>query len=81
MRWFQEVSRNKCQDVETRQDYFKKQRFFKLHFCYFFYYLHNPPLSRSDDDIIFEDFARQRLIGAKDDEDEEIVDSPKPDDR
>ncbi|XP_067451812.1 beta-arrestin-1 isoform X2 [Thunnus thynnus] len=34
-----------------------------------------------DDDIIFEDFARQRLIGAKDDEDEEPVDSPKLDDR
>ena len=31
----------------------------------------------SDDDIIFEDFARQRLIGAKDDEDEEGADSPK----
>ncbi|KAG7234533.1 hypothetical protein INR49_004491 [Caranx melampygus] len=32
-----------------------------------------------DADIIFEDFARQRLIGAKDDkdEDEEPVDSPK----
>uniref|UniRef100_A0A4W5QXB4 Beta-arrestin-1 n=1 Tax=Hucho hucho TaxID=62062 RepID=A0A4W5QXB4_9TELE len=30
-----------------------------------------------DDDIIFEDFARQRLIGAKDDEDEEGTDSPK----
>uniref|UniRef100_A0A8C8C5J9 Beta-arrestin-1 n=1 Tax=Oncorhynchus tshawytscha TaxID=74940 RepID=A0A8C8C5J9_ONCTS len=30
-----------------------------------------------DDDIIFEDFARQRLIGAKDDEDEEGADSPK----
>lgn len=44
-----------------------------------------PPslLSRSDDDIIFEDFARQRLIGAKDDkdEDEEPVDSPKCNDR
>lgn len=39
-----------------------------------------PP---SDDDIIFEDFARQRLIGAKDEkeEDEEPVDSPKLDDR
>uniref|UniRef100_A0A3Q4IA72 Beta-arrestin-1 n=1 Tax=Neolamprologus brichardi TaxID=32507 RepID=A0A3Q4IA72_NEOBR len=39
--------------------------------------------SLSDDDIIFEDFARQRLIGAKDDkdEDEEPVDSPKLDDR
>ncbi|XP_039899237.1 beta-arrestin-1 isoform X5 [Simochromis diagramma] len=37
----------------------------------------------NDDDIIFEDFARQRLIGAKDDkdEDEEPVDSPKLDDR
>uniref|UniRef100_A0A7N5ZY63 Beta-arrestin-1 n=1 Tax=Anabas testudineus TaxID=64144 RepID=A0A7N5ZY63_ANATE len=36
-----------------------------------------------DDDIIFEDFARQRLIGAKDDkdEDEEPVDSPKFTDR
>uniref|UniRef100_A0A3Q2DH79 Beta-arrestin-1 n=1 Tax=Cyprinodon variegatus TaxID=28743 RepID=A0A3Q2DH79_CYPVA len=36
-----------------------------------------------DDDIIFEDFARQRLIGAKDEkeEEEEPVDSPKPDDR
>ncbi|XP_067364320.1 beta-arrestin-1 isoform X7 [Channa argus] len=36
-----------------------------------------------DDDIIFEDFARQRLIGAKDDkdEDEEPVDSPKLTDR
>ncbi|XP_014070905.1 beta-arrestin-1 isoform X1 [Salmo salar] len=31
----------------------------------------------NDDDIIFEDFARQRLIGAKDDEDEEGTDSPK----
>lgn len=30
----------------------------------------------NDDDIIFEDFARQRLIGAKDD-DEEPADSPK----
>ena len=41
------------------------------------------PPSLSDDDIIFEDFARQRLIGAKDDkdEDEEPVDSPKLDDR
>ncbi|XP_062275980.1 beta-arrestin-1 [Scomber scombrus] len=29
-----------------------------------------------DDDIVFEDFARQRLIGAKDDEDEDPVDSP-----
>uniref|UniRef100_A0A8C2X9Q9 Beta-arrestin-1 n=1 Tax=Cyclopterus lumpus TaxID=8103 RepID=A0A8C2X9Q9_CYCLU len=36
----------------------------------------------NDDDIIFEDFARQRLIGgAKDDEDEELMDSPKLDDR
>ncbi|XP_017163624.1 beta-arrestin-1 [Poecilia reticulata] len=37
----------------------------------------------NDDDIIFEDFARQRLIGAKDEkeEDEEPLDSPKPDDR
>uniref|UniRef100_A0A7N6FIK4 Beta-arrestin-1 n=1 Tax=Anabas testudineus TaxID=64144 RepID=A0A7N6FIK4_ANATE len=37
----------------------------------------------NDDDIIFEDFARQRLIGAKDDkdEDEEPVDSPKFTDR
>uniref|UniRef100_A0A3B5BAG0 Beta-arrestin-1 n=1 Tax=Stegastes partitus TaxID=144197 RepID=A0A3B5BAG0_9TELE len=37
----------------------------------------------TDDDIIFEDFARQRLIGAKDDkdEDEEPVDSPKLNDR
>ncbi|XP_077955025.1 beta-arrestin-1 isoform X2 [Gasterosteus aculeatus] len=38
----------------------------------------------NDDDIIFEDFARQRLIdGAKEDkeEDEEPVDSPKLDDR
>uniref|UniRef100_A0A672ZZ91 Beta-arrestin-1 n=1 Tax=Sphaeramia orbicularis TaxID=375764 RepID=A0A672ZZ91_9TELE len=37
----------------------------------------------NDDDIIFEDFARQRLIGAKDDkdEDEEPGDSPKLDDR
>ncbi|ROL44245.1 Beta-arrestin-1, partial [Anabarilius grahami] len=36
-----------------------------------------------DDDIIFEDFARQRLIGAKDDkdEDEEGADSPKLNDR
>lgn len=41
------------------------------------------PLPPSDDDIIFEDFARQRLIGAKDEkeEDEEPVDSPKLDDR
>lgn len=40
-----------------------------------------PPTS--DDDIIFEDFARQRLIGAQDEkeEDEEPVDSPKLDDR
>lgn len=40
-------------------------------------------LVSSDDDIIFEDFARQRLIGAKDDkdEDEEGVDSPKLNDR
>lgn len=30
-----------------------------------------------DDDLIFEDFARQRLIGAKDEEEEEPVDSPK----
>lgn len=37
----------------------------------------------SDDDIIFEDFARQRLIGAKDDKDEEEegADSPKLNDR
>ena len=37
----------------------------------------------SDDDIIFEDFARQRLIGAKDDkdEDDEGTDSPKLNDR
>lgn len=37
----------------------------------------------SDDDIIFEDFARQRLIGAQDDkeEDEEPADSPKLDER
>lgn len=35
----------------------------------------------SDDDIIFEDFARQRLIGAKDEEDEEPVDSPNLTDR
>ncbi|RXN33744.1 beta-arrestin-1 [Labeo rohita] len=37
----------------------------------------------SDDDIIFEDFTRQRLIGAKDDkdEDEEGADSPKLNDR
>uniref|UniRef100_A0AAR2JZP8 Beta-arrestin-1 n=1 Tax=Pygocentrus nattereri TaxID=42514 RepID=A0AAR2JZP8_PYGNA len=37
----------------------------------------------NDDDIIFEDFARQRLIGAKDDkdEDEEGTDSPKLNDR
>ncbi|XP_045929604.1 beta-arrestin-1-like [Micropterus dolomieu] len=37
----------------------------------------------NDDDIIFEDFARQRLIGAKDDkdEDEEPVDSPNLNDR
>uniref|UniRef100_A0A667XMS9 Beta-arrestin-1 n=1 Tax=Myripristis murdjan TaxID=586833 RepID=A0A667XMS9_9TELE len=37
----------------------------------------------NDDDIIFEDFARQRLIGAKDDkdEDEEAADSPKLNDR
>ncbi|KAM4627348.1 beta-arrestin-1 isoform 1-T1 [Polymixia lowei] len=36
-----------------------------------------------DDDIIFEDFARQRLIGAKDDkeEEEEATDSPKLNDR
>uniref|UniRef100_A0A3P8WDH7 Beta-arrestin-1 n=1 Tax=Cynoglossus semilaevis TaxID=244447 RepID=A0A3P8WDH7_CYNSE len=36
-----------------------------------------------DDDIIFEDFARQRLIGAKDDKDEEEepVESPKLNDR
>uniref|UniRef100_A0A3Q4HZ23 Beta-arrestin-1 n=1 Tax=Neolamprologus brichardi TaxID=32507 RepID=A0A3Q4HZ23_NEOBR len=44
--------------------------------------MHPKPLE-DDDDIIFEDFARQRLIGAKDDkdEDEEPVDSPKLDDR
>ncbi|XP_029373774.1 beta-arrestin-1 isoform X3 [Echeneis naucrates] len=37
----------------------------------------------NDDDIIFEDFARQRLIGAKDDkdDDEDPVDSPKLNDR
>ncbi|KAK1900620.1 Beta-arrestin-1 [Dissostichus eleginoides] len=36
----------------------------------------------NDDDIIFEDFARQRLTAeANDDEDEEPVDSPKLDDR
>ena len=35
----------------------------------------------SDDDIIFEDFARQRLIGAKDDDDEEGTDSPRLNDR
>uniref|UniRef100_A0A673L5F3 Beta-arrestin-1 n=1 Tax=Sinocyclocheilus rhinocerous TaxID=307959 RepID=A0A673L5F3_9TELE len=37
----------------------------------------------NDDDIIFEDFARQRLTGAKDDkdEDEEGADSPKLNDR
>uniref|UniRef100_A0A6Q2WVJ4 Beta-arrestin-1 n=1 Tax=Esox lucius TaxID=8010 RepID=A0A6Q2WVJ4_ESOLU len=36
-----------------------------------------------DDDIIFEDFARQRLIGAKDDkdEDDEGTDSPQMNDR
>ncbi|KAM9733833.1 beta-arrestin-1 [Menidia menidia] len=36
-----------------------------------------------DDDIIFEDFARQRLTGAKDEneEDEEPVDSPRLEDR
>uniref|UniRef100_A0A673A0M3 Beta-arrestin-1 n=1 Tax=Sphaeramia orbicularis TaxID=375764 RepID=A0A673A0M3_9TELE len=51
--------------------------------------MHPKPLEESiyrdgdDDDIIFEDFARQRLIGAKDDkdEDEEPGDSPKLDDR
>ncbi|KAL4647680.1 beta-arrestin-1 isoform X1 [Arapaima gigas] len=31
----------------------------------------------NDDDIIFEDFARQRLIGLKDDEEENGTDSPK----
>nr|XP_057935318.1 beta-arrestin-1 isoform X1 [Doryrhamphus excisus] len=35
----------------------------------------------NDDDIIFEDFARQRLIGAKDEEDEERVDSAQVHDR
>ncbi|TRY85162.1 hypothetical protein DNTS_006352 [Danionella cerebrum] len=38
----------------------------------------------NDDDIIFEDFARQRLIGAKDDKDEDEeggADSPKLNDR
>lgn len=41
------------------------------------------PFVSSDDDIIFEDFARQRLIGAKDDkeEEEEGTDSPKLNDR
>lgn len=41
------------------------------------------PFILSDDDIIFEDFARQRLIGAQDDkeEDEEPADSPKLDER
>jgi len=34
----------------------------------------------SDDDIIFEDFARQRLIGAKDEEEEE-GDGPETKDR
>uniref|UniRef100_A0A3B5LZJ0 Beta-arrestin-1 n=1 Tax=Xiphophorus couchianus TaxID=32473 RepID=A0A3B5LZJ0_9TELE len=52
--------------------------------------MHPKPLEESiyrdgeiDDDIIFEDFARQRLIGAKDEkeEEEEPLDSPKPDDR
>ena len=31
----------------------------------------STPVLLSDDDIIFEDFARQRLIGAKDEEEEE----------
>ncbi|XP_018606060.1 beta-arrestin-1 isoform X2 [Scleropages formosus] len=35
----------------------------------------------NDDDIIFEDFARQRLIGLKDDEEENGTDSPKMSDR
>lgn len=41
------------------------------------------PFVSSDDDIIFEDFARQRLIGAKDEkeEEEEGIDSPKLNDR
>uniref|UniRef100_A0A672ZYS3 Beta-arrestin-1 n=1 Tax=Sphaeramia orbicularis TaxID=375764 RepID=A0A672ZYS3_9TELE len=44
--------------------------------------MHPKPVSVfsiSDDDIIFEDFARQRLIGAKDDkdEDEDKTESPK----
>lgn len=41
------------------------------------------PSLLSDDDIIFEDFARQRLIGAQDEkeEDEEPADSPKLDQR
>uniref|UniRef100_A0A671P9Y0 Beta-arrestin-1 n=1 Tax=Sinocyclocheilus anshuiensis TaxID=1608454 RepID=A0A671P9Y0_9TELE len=51
--------------------------------------MHPKPLEESiyrdgiDDDIIFEDFARQRLTGAKDDkdEDEEGADSPKLNDR
>lgn len=32
---------------------------------------HFPCLSTSDDDIVFEDFARQRLKGMKDDKEEE----------
>lgn len=41
------------------------------------------PFISSDDDIIFEDFARQRLIGAKDDKEgeEDGADSPKLNDR
>lgn len=41
------------------------------------------PSLLSDDDIIFEDFARQRLTGAQDDkeEDEEPAESPKLDQR
>lgn len=56
---------------------------FLWQFCYELTSTTLSLLSLSDDDIIFEDFARQRLIGAKDDkdEDEEPVDSPKLNDR
>lgn len=42
-----------------------------------------PCVSASDDDIVFEDFARQRLKGMKDDkeDEEERTNSPQLNDR
>lgn len=43
----------------------------------------SPCVSTSDDDIVFEDFARQRLKGMKDDkeDEEERTNSPQLNDR